>query len=82
MISGILSLLLARPGGAKSLIQRIFSYVIGKEASYIDKEFVVPCARRSTTLSSPRRSRTTFAAAIVSNRVACRPMPRSAARMC
>ena len=42
MISGILSLLLARPGGAKSLIQRIFSYVIGKEASYIQKEFVVP----------------------------------------
>ena len=42
MISGILSLLLARPGGAKSLIQRIFSYVIGKEATYIQKEFVVP----------------------------------------
>lgn len=42
MISGILSLLLARPGGAKSLIQRVFSYVIGKEASYIQKEFVVP----------------------------------------
>lgn len=42
MISGILSLLLARPGGAKSLLQRIFSYVIGKEASYIQKEFVVP----------------------------------------
>ncbi|KAJ1027833.1 hypothetical protein NDA13_003286 [Ustilago tritici] len=42
MISGILSLLLARPGGAKSLIQRVFSYVIGKEASCIQKEFVVP----------------------------------------
>ncbi|SPO20387.1 uncharacterized protein UTRI_00784_B [Ustilago trichophora] len=42
MISGILSLLLARPGGAKSLIQRVFSYVIGKEASHIQKEFVVP----------------------------------------
>ncbi|GAK61952.1 uncharacterized protein PAN0_001d0147 [Moesziomyces antarcticus] len=42
MISGILSLLLARPGGAKSLIQRVFSYVIGKEAAYIQKEFVVP----------------------------------------
>ncbi|SAM59572.1 uncharacterized protein UBRO_01067 [Ustilago bromivora] len=42
VISGILSLLLARPGGAKSLIQRVFSYVIGKEASCIQKEFVVP----------------------------------------
>ncbi|SNX84094.1 uncharacterized protein MEPE_02802 [Melanopsichium pennsylvanicum] len=42
MISGILSLLLARPGGAKSLIQRVFSYVIGKEASCIQKEFVIP----------------------------------------
>ncbi|EPQ29084.1 uncharacterized protein PFL1_03373 [Pseudozyma flocculosa PF-1] len=42
MISGILSLLLARPGGAKSLLQRIFSYVVGKDASYIQKEFVAP----------------------------------------
>ncbi|KAN0060420.1 hypothetical protein ACQY0O_007750 [Thecaphora frezii] len=42
MISGILSMLLARPGGTKSLIQRIFSYVIGKDASHIQKEFVNP----------------------------------------
>ncbi|KAI3485984.1 hypothetical protein L1887_50563 [Cichorium endivia] len=28
--------------GGRSLIQRVFSYVIGKEAAYIQKEFVVP----------------------------------------
>ena len=42
MIQGILSLLLARPAGSKSLIQRVFTYVIGREASSIEKEYVEP----------------------------------------
>lgn len=42
MVQGILSLLLARPGGAKSLVQRTFSYVIGKEATAIAKEYLAP----------------------------------------
>lgn len=42
MVQGILSLLLARPGGAKSLVQRTFTYVIGKEASAIAKEYLAP----------------------------------------
>ena len=55
MISGILSLLLARPGGAKSLIQRIFSYVVGKEASYIQKEFVVPLRKEIDDVELTRK---------------------------
>ncbi len=42
MIQGILSLLLARPAGAKSLVQRVFAFVIGKEASTIEKELINP----------------------------------------
>lgn len=42
MISGILNLLLARPAGAKSLVQRIFVSVIGGQASTINKEYVQP----------------------------------------
>ena len=42
MIQGILSLLLARPAGSKSLVQRIFTYVLGKEASAIGKDYIVP----------------------------------------
>ena len=42
MIQGILSLLLARPAGAKSLVQRIFVSVIGGQASTINKEYVQP----------------------------------------
>lgn len=42
MIQGILSLLLARPAGAKSLVQRIFVSVIGGQASSIDKEYIKP----------------------------------------
>lgn len=42
MISGILNLLLARPAGAKSLVQRIFVSVIGGQASSINKEYVQP----------------------------------------
>lgn len=42
MIQAILNLLLARPAGAKSLVQRIFVSVIGGQASSIDKDFVKP----------------------------------------
>lgn len=42
MIQGILNLLLARPAGAKSLVQRIFVSVIGGQASTINKENVGP----------------------------------------
>lgn len=45
MIQGILSLLLARPAGAKSLVQRIFVSVIGGQASTIHKDFVQPLAK-------------------------------------
>lgn len=42
LIEGILNLLLARPAGAKSLIQRIATYVIGSEATTIAKEYLAP----------------------------------------
>ncbi|KDN39449.1 hypothetical protein K437DRAFT_296093 [Tilletiaria anomala UBC 951] len=42
MIQGILSLLLARPAGSKSLMQRVFSFVIGREISSIEKEYITP----------------------------------------
>ncbi|PWN38668.1 hypothetical protein IE81DRAFT_327260 [Ceraceosorus guamensis] len=42
MISGILGLLLARPAGAKSLVQRVFTYVLGKEATAFQKDYIVP----------------------------------------
>ncbi|CAO1615473.1 unnamed protein product [Sympodiomycopsis kandeliae] len=42
LIEGILNLLLARPAGAKSLLQRIATYVIGSEATSIGKEYIAP----------------------------------------
>lgn len=42
LISGILSLLLARPAGAKSLVQRVISFVLGGEMSTIQKEYIKP----------------------------------------
>ncbi|CAO1634627.1 unnamed protein product [Jaminaea pallidilutea] len=42
LIEGILNLLLARPAGAKSLIQRIATYVIGSEATTLQKEYIAP----------------------------------------
>jgi hypothetical protein len=42
LIEGILNLLLARPAGAKSLIQRIAAYVIGSEATTLQKEYIGP----------------------------------------
>lgn len=42
LIEGILNLLLARPAGAKSLIQRIATYVIGSEGSTLQKEYTKP----------------------------------------
>lgn len=42
LIEGILNLLLARPAGAKSLIQRIAAYVIGSEATTLQKEYINP----------------------------------------
>ncbi|UZJ51408.1 hypothetical protein CBS101457_000728 [Exobasidium rhododendri] len=45
MIQGILSLLLARPAGSKSLIQRIFVAVIGGQGSAIAKECIAPLAK-------------------------------------
>lgn len=42
LIEGILNLLLARPAGAKSLVQRIAAYVIGSEATTLQKEFIGP----------------------------------------
>jgi hypothetical protein len=42
MIQAILGLLLARPAGAKSLVQRIFVSVVGGQASSIDKENIKP----------------------------------------
>lgn len=45
MIQGILNLVLARPAGAKSLLQRIFVSIIGGQASSIHKEYCVPLAK-------------------------------------
>ncbi|CAO1636239.1 unnamed protein product [Parajaminaea phylloscopi] len=42
LIEGILNLLLARPAGAKSLIQRIANYVISSEATALQKESLGP----------------------------------------
>ncbi|PWN27472.1 hypothetical protein BDZ90DRAFT_232452 [Jaminaea rosea] len=42
LIEGILNLLLARPAGAKSLIQRIAAYVIGSEGTTLQKEYINP----------------------------------------
>lgn len=42
LIEGILNLLLARPAGAKSLIQRIATYVIGSEAASLQKDYINP----------------------------------------
>lgn len=42
LISGILNLLLARPAGAKSLVQRVISFVLGGEMSTIQKDYIKP----------------------------------------
>lgn len=45
LIEGILNLLLARPAGAKSLIQRITTYVISSEGTLLQKEYISPLRR-------------------------------------